>query len=139
MKVFIYIILFFVCFISCKKEYTANASRFKHGVFEIPAGKGYSKTIIKRIDSLQIETYTKTISISTDSSVSEKQVKHVDTLYIKWKNDFAYYLQMKTPKTDLDDDLIFVQINKVTDTSYSFTGRIGYSKFKQTGTVYLSK
>jgi len=44
---------------------------------------------------------------------------------------------MKNPKTDLDKDPIFVQINKVTDTSYDFTAKIGYSKFKQKGTLYL--
>lgn len=139
MKALVTIILFSFVFVSCKKEYKANPDRFKHGVFEIPAGKGYSKTIITRIDSLQIEEYTRTISISNDSLVTEKEVKHIDTLYITWKNNFAYYLQMKTPKKDLDEDPIFVQINKVTDDSYDFTAKIGYSKFKQTGTLYIKK
>ena len=117
MKYFVLILLFAICFVSCKKEYETNANRFKHGVFEIPGGKGYSKTIITRKDSIQIEEYTKSVSISNDSSVTEKTVKHIDTLYITWKNDFAYYLLMKNPKNDLDDDPIFVQINKVTDNS----------------------
>ena len=46
---------------------------------------------------------------------------------------------MKSPKTDLDKDPIFVQITKVTDSSYSFTAKIGYSNFKQKGTVYKVK
>jgi hypothetical protein len=110
-----------------------------YGTFEIPAGNGYGKTTIIRKDSLQIETYTKKVNISTDSLVSEKEIKHTDTLFIKWKNSFAYSLRMKSPKTDLDKDPIFVQITKVTDSSFSFTARIGYSNFKQNGTVYKVK
>lgn len=139
MRLIVSILLFSLAIISCKKGNSVSADRFKKGFFEIPGGKGYSKTTIQRIDSLQIEKYTKTISISTDSSSIEKKEMHIDTLYILWKNDFSYSLRMKTPKTDLDKDPIFVQINKVTDTSYNFTAKIGYSKFKQTGTVYLSE
>ena len=43
---------------------------------------------------------------------------------------------MKNLKTRLDKDPIFVRITKVTDSSYNFTVKIGYSKFKQKGTVY---
>jgi len=46
---------------------------------------------------------------------------------------------MKSPKTKLDKDPIFVQITKVTDSSYSFTAKIGYSKFTQKGVVYKVK
>ena len=109
------------------------------GVFEIPAGKGYSKTIVTRIDSLQIEEYTKFTEISTDSGVFKKENKVIDTLYIKWKNNFFYTLKMKSPKTELDNDPIFVQINKITENSYEFTAKIGFSEFKQKGTVYLIK
>ena len=139
MRIFVSILLFSLCFYSCKKAYKTSANRFKLGVFEIPAGKGYSKTIITRKDSIQIEEHTTTISISTDSTVTERKIKHIDTLYITWKNDFAYSLRMKNPKNDLDKDPIFVQINKISDDSYDFTAKIGYSKFKQTGTLYLSK
>ena len=52
-----------------------NNNQFKTGVFEIPAGDGYGKTIITRIDSLQIEEYTKTVSISTDSIVKDRSRK----------------------------------------------------------------
>ena len=38
---------------------------------------------------------------------------------------------MKSPKTDLDNDPIFVQINKITENSYDFTAKIGFSEFKQ--------
>lgn len=132
--------LFLTLFLSCKEvPIIDNNNQFKTGIFEIPAGKGYSKTIITRIDSLQIEEYTKTIEISTDSLVKNRVDKHIDTLYIKWKNNFSYILSMKNPKTSLDKDKIFVTINKVTDSSYSFTAKIGYSKFKQTGTVYKAK
>ncbi|WP_420553421.1 hypothetical protein [Tenacibaculum aiptasiae] len=125
--------------LSCSPEKKGDPTRFKYGTFEIPAGEGYGKTIIVRKDSLQIEEYTKKVSISTDSLTTVKEEKHIDTLYIKWKNNFAYNLKMKNPKTDLDKDPIFVQITKVTDSSYSFTARIGYSNFKQKGTVYKVK
>ncbi|WP_299010670.1 hypothetical protein [uncultured Tenacibaculum sp.] len=136
-----YLLTFLVLFlaISCTPEKKGDPTRFVHGTFEIPAGDSYGKTTIVRKDSLQIEEYTKKVSISTDSLVTEKEIKHIDTLYIKWKNNFAYTLRMKSPKTDLDKDPIFVQITKVTDSSYSFTARVGYSNFKQEGTVYKVK
>ena len=133
-----YVLTFLVLFLafSCTPEKKGDPTRFKHGTFEIPAGDNYGKTTILRKDSLQIETYSKKVSISNDSLITENQEYHIDTLYIKWKNNFAYSLRMKSPKTDLDKDPIFVQINKVTDTSYSFIAKIGYSNFKQKGTVY---
>ena len=140
MRKFLFILSAITIFISCKEvKIVDNNNQFKKGVFEIPAGDGYGKTIITRIDSLQIEEYTKTVSISTDSIVKDRIEKHTDTLYIEWKNNFSYILRMKSPKTALDKDQIFVKINKVTDSSFSFVARIGYSKFKQTGTVYKVK
>ena len=134
---FLLIILFFIT--SCSPEKKVDASRFMHGVFEIPAGDGYGKTIIIRKDSLQIEQYIKKVSVSNDSTSFEKETKHIDTLYIKWKNSFFYTLKMKSPKKELDKDPIFVQITKVTDTSYNFTAKIGFSNFKQDGTVFKVK
>ena len=125
--------------LSCSSSKDNDASRCKTGVFEIPAGKGYSKTIVKRIDSLQIEEYTKFTEISTDSGVYKKESTIIDTLFIKWKNNFFYTLKMKSPKTDLDKDPIFVQINKITENSYDFTAKIGFSEFKQKGTFYKIK
>jgi hypothetical protein len=136
--IFALITLFFTLS-SCKSEIKDNSGRFKKGVFEIPAGKGYSKTTILRIDSLQIEEYEKIISISNDSTSGEKRIKHIDTLYIKWKNNFFYTLKMKSPKKELDKDPIYVQITKISDSSYDFTAKIGFSKFKQDGTVYKVK
>ena len=63
----------------------------------------------------------------------------IDTLYIKWKNNFFYTLKMKSPQTELDNDPIFVQINTLSDSSYDFTAKIGFSEFKQKGTVYKIK
>ncbi|WP_299836638.1 hypothetical protein [uncultured Tenacibaculum sp.] len=136
-----YLILSFlaITLASCSPKIEGNPERFKFGTFEIPAGDNYSKTIIVRKDSLQIEYYTKKVTVSTDSIVTEKEVAHIDTLYIKWRNNFSYTLKMKSPKTDLDKDPIFVQMNKVTDSSYNYISRIGYSKFKPEGTVYISK
>lgn len=126
-------------FLSCRTEKKGNPERFKIGVFEIPAGDGYGRTLITRKDSLQIEEYSKKVRISNDSVTFEKEIKHIDTLYIKWKNNFFYTLKMKSPKKDTDKDAIFVQINKVTDTSYSFTAKIGFSNFKQKGTVFIAQ
>ena len=134
----IYTILFLVLLLlSCNSDNNNDVERFKLGIFEIPAGKGYSKTTVKRIDSLQIEEYIKYTEISTDSGVFKKENKVIDTLYIKWKNNFFYTLKMKSPKTELDKDPIFVQINKITKNSYDFTAKIGFSEFKQKGTVYI--
>jgi hypothetical protein len=130
------LVLLSLCLYSCGTETKGDPLRFRTGTFEIPASDSYGKTTIRRVDSLQIEEYTKKISISTDSLVTQKEEKHIDTLYISWKNNFAYTLRMKSPKTKLDKDPIFVQITKVTNDSYDFTARIGYSKFKQKGTVY---
>lgn len=135
MKYFYTFLVLFLVF-SCTPEKKGNPLRFKFGTFEIPQSDSYGKTVIIRKDSLQIEKYSKKVSISNDSLISEKNIIRIDTLYINWKNNFAYRLQMKNPKTDLDKDPIFVQITKVTDTSYNFTARIGYSNFKQKGTVY---
>jgi hypothetical protein len=133
-------ILIIVLFLSsCNSKKASNAERFKLGFFEIPAGKGYSKTIVTRVDSLQIEEYVKYTEISTDSGVFKRENKIIDTLYIKWKNNFFYTLKMKSPKTELDKDPIFVQINKLSDSSYDFTAKIGFSEFKQKGTVYKIK
>ena len=114
-------------------------NQFKTGVFHIPAGDGYGKTIITRIDSIQIEQYSKIISITKDGLAKDSIEIRIDTLYIKWKNNFSYVLKMKSPKSSLDKDAIYVQINKVTDSSYSFTAKIGHSKFQQKGTVYKTK
>ena len=128
----------FFLFSACSSE-KIDANRFKEGVFEIPAGNGYSKTVITRVDSLQIEEYEKIISISNDSVITEKRVKRIDTLYIKWKSNFFYSLKMKSPKKQLDKDAIYVQITKVTDSSYDFSAKIGFSKFATDGTIYKIK
>ena len=139
MKKLIGILTIIIALTSCNTEIKDNSDRFKKGIFEIPAGEGYGKTTITRIDSLQIEEYDKVVSISNDSVTTEKKVKHIDTLYIKWKNNFFYTLKMKSPKKKLDKDPIYVQITKVTDNSYSFTAKIGFSKFTTDGTIYKVK
>ena len=128
----------FLNFTSCSSK-KGDPERFRKGIFEVPAGKGYSKTIITRIDSLQIEEYDKIISISNDSMSGEKKIKRIDTLYIKWKNNFFYSLKMKSPKKQLDKDAIYVQITKITNDSYDFSAKIGFNKFLTEGTVYKVK
>jgi len=129
---------FLLTFTYCSTE-KGDPERFRKGIFEVPAGKGYSKTIITRIDSIQIEEYDKIISISNDSASGEKRIKYIDTLYIKWKNNFFYSLKMKSPKKQLDKDAIYVQITKITDDSYDFSAKIGFNKFLTDGTVYKIK
>lgn len=127
------ILTIIVTVVSCQSEIKDNSDRFKKGVFEIPAGEGYNKTVITRKDSLQIEEYEKAINNS------DVKRKHIDTLYIKWKNNFFYSLKMKSPKKELDKDPIYVQITKVTDSSYQFKAKIGFSKFATDGTIYKIK
>ena len=136
MKKILSILSLAVLFTACNPEVKGNPERFKSGKFEIPAGTGYSKTEIERIDSLHIEKYIKYIEVSTDSGSFVKEIEKIDTLYITWKNNFFYTLKMKSPKNDSDKDPIYVQITKVTNNSYDFSAKVGYSNFKQTGTVY---
>jgi hypothetical protein len=46
---------------------------------------------------------------------------------------------MKSPKKEIDKQPIFVQITKVNDSLYSFSAKVGYSNFKQEGTVFKIK
>jgi len=119
-----------IVFAACNTTIQGDADRFKTGVFEIPAGKGYEKTVLIRKDSLQIESYT------TTSSDGLTTTTHVDTLFIKWHNNFSYTLRMKSPKKSIDKDPIYVQFTKVTDSSYAFKAKIGYSNFVSDGVVY---
>lgn len=138
-KVILSLLSLLFVLLSCNSEIKDNSKRFKEGVFEIPAGKGYSKTTITRKDSLQIEEYEKIVNLSNDSITSVKRIKNIDTLYIKWKNNFFYSLKMKSPKTKLDKDPIYIQITQVTDSSYSFKAKIGFSKFTSEGNIYKIK
>jgi hypothetical protein len=116
MKKIVLIIAIIVLVISCKDE-PLKADRFKSGTFEIPAGKGYEKTIIIRKDSLQIEIYE----------------DRIDTLSISWKNNFNYTLKMIHPKTAIDEDPIHIKITNIEKNSYEFEAVIGHSNFIQKG------
>jgi hypothetical protein len=115
--------VFLIVFSSCKSEITDNSNQFKIGVFEIPAGKGFVKETIIRKDSIQIS----------------KHGNDIDTLSIKWKNNFFYTLRYINPKTDLQKDPMFVQINKINKNSYDFTVKIGFSKFSKKATIFKIK
>ena len=118
-----FIILSVLIFSSCKSEFDDNSERFKVGVFEIPAGKDFVKETIIRKDSIQIS----------------KHGNHIDTLSIKWKNNFFYTLKYINPKNDLEKDPMFIQINKINKDSYDFIVKIGFSKFAKKGTIYKTK
>lgn len=109
--------------ISCKSEFEDNSDKFKTGVFEIPAGDNFVKETIIRKDSIQISKYG----------------DNIDTLSIKWKNNFFYTLRYINPKNSLQKDPMFVQINKIKKDSYDFTVKIGFSKFTKKGTIYKIK
>jgi len=102
-----------------KLETTPSADRFKSGTFEIPAGKGYEKTIVIRQDSIQIEKYE----------------DRIDTLSISWKNNFNYTLKMLNPKTAIDEDPIHIKITSIKDDSYEFEAVIGNSNYVQKGEI----
>lgn len=118
MKKIVLIFSIIILVISCKDE-PLSADRFKSGTFEIPAGKGYEKTIIVRKDSLQIETYE----------------DRIDTLSISWKNNFNYTLKMIHPKTAIDEDPIHIKITNIEKNSYEFEAVIGHSNFIQKGEI----
>lgn len=140
MKQLFYICILMITMGACTPEIKGDPDRFKSGTFEVPGKEGIvSKTIISRQDSLQIERYTRYIEVSTDSGVFTKEDERIDTFYIEWKNNFFYTARMKSPRNDLDTEPMFYQITKVTDSSYNFTMNVGYSKFKQQGTVYKIK
>lgn len=136
MKKLVFLLIVLMVAISCEPKFTGNPDRFKNGIFEAPAVEGQvSKTTIIRKDSLQIEKYIKYLEVSTDSGVFIKEEKRIDSFSITWKNNFFYTCKMISPKTDFDKNPFFYQITKVTEDSYDFSLKIGYSKFSQTGTV----
>jgi hypothetical protein len=124
MRKIIFIFLSTLLLFSCKEvAIVDNNNQFKTGTFEIPAGKNFVKETIIRKDSLQISKYgTK-----------------IDTMTIKWKNNFFYTLKYINPKNELQKDPMFVQINKIYDNSYDFTVKIGFSSFSTKGTIYKVK
>ena len=128
-----------VTFTLCKPEIEGNPNRFKTGTFEVPAVNGISKSLILRKDSIQIEKYTKFTEVSTDSGVFLLKERKIDTFYIRWKNNFFYTARMKSPRTEIDKEPMFYQITKISENSYNFSMRIGYSEFRQTGTVIKIK
>lgn len=118
MKVYKVACLIFILFIACKEE-SINPDRFKQGTFLLPEGKGYSKTEITRIDSLQIEKYE----------------DRIDTLSIRWHNNFNYTLKMLHPKIAVDKEPIHVKITDIKDDRYTFDAVIGNSNYIQKGTI----
>ena len=108
---------------SCKSEIEDKSERFKVGTFEIPAGKNFVKETIIRKDSIQIS----------------KHGTHIDTLSIKWKNNFFYTLKYINPKNELQKDPMYIQIKQIYDDSYDFTVKIGFSKFTKKGTIFIAE
>ena len=123
MKYVFSVLVIFITFSSCETVINDNSDQFKTGVFEIPSGKGFVKETIIRKDSIQISKYG----------------DQIDTLSIKWKNNFFYTLRYINPKTDLQKDPMFVQINKIKKDGYNFTVKIGFSKFSKKGTILKLK
>ena len=123
MKYVFSVLIIFITFSSCETVINDNSDQFKTGVFEIPSGKGFVKETIIRKDSIQISKYG----------------DQIDTLSIKWKNNFFYTLRYINPKTDLQKDPMFVQINKIKKDGYDFTVKIGFSKFSKKGTIFKLK
>ena len=110
------VIVLLIVLNACQNE-PLSPDRFKQGIFEIPGGKGYDKTIVIRKDSIQIEKYQ----------------DRIDTLRITWINNFNYMLEMIHPKTAIDEDPIHVKITNIDKKSYDFEAVIGHSNFVQTG------
>ena len=117
-KKFISLLVLLSLIFSCSSD-NQDPDRFRTGVFEIPKGKGYEKTIITRTDSIQIEKYE----------------NKVDTLRIVWENPFNYTLTMVHPKNAIDEEPIHVKITRLKRNSYDFEAVIGHSNFVQKGTL----
>ncbi len=118
MKKIILFISIVTLLVGCTNE-SLGPDRFKTGTFEIPEGKGYSRTVITRIDSLQIEQYE----------------ERIDSFSISWKNNFNYSLKMTNPKSALDEEIIYVKITNIEKKSYDFEAVIGHSNYTQKGTI----
>ena len=118
MKKIALLLVLILSLLACKTE-GEDPDRFKSGIFEIPEGKGYAKTVISRYDTIQIETYQ----------------DRVDTLSIHWKNNFNYTLKMLHPKTAIDEDPIHIKITSIKKESYDFEAVIGHSNYIQKGTI----
>ena len=121
MRKIIFTLFVLTIIVSCKEAVIVDGNnKFKTGVFEIPAGKNFVKETLIRKDSIQIS----------------KHDGHVDTLSIKWKNNFFYTLRYINPKNEMQKDPMFIQINKVYENSYDFTVKIGFSNFSTKGTIH---
>lgn len=118
MKKIFYLITLLILMVSCKND-APDQNRFKSGTFEIPASKGYEKTIVTRIDSLQIENYD----------------GKIDTLSIQWKNNFNYTLRMLHPTSAIDEEPINIKITSIKENTYEFEATIGHSNFIQKGEI----
>lgn len=119
MKVVLGLFISLLFLSSCSSSGNVDLNSFRTGTFEIPAGKGFDKTMFVRTDSLQIEFYQ----------------NRTDSLSIVWKDNFNYTLYMLHPTSKLDKEPIRVRITSVKANSYEFEAIIGHSNFKQKGTV----
>ena len=119
MKNTVLLFVLFILILSCNND-ALSLDRFRTGNFEIPAGKGYEKTIIIRQDSLQIEKYE----------------SRIDSLSIVWKDNFNYTLKMLHPKSAIDEEPIHVKITSLKKNSYEFEAVIGHSNYIQKGTIF---
>lgn len=120
MKKIIFILILIIAVSSCRTDKKLDLDSYKTGTFIIPAGDSYSETLIKRIDSFQIETYE----------------GKVDTLLIHWDSDVKYTLTMLNEMNGMEDDPIHVKITRVNHDSYEFEAQIGHSNFKQKGEAF---
>ncbi len=118
MKSYFLGIALLLLFVNCSNE--LDPDRFKSGTFEIPESNGYEKTVVVRVDSLQIETYK----------------NKIDTLSIIWKDNFNYTLKMLHPTSPIDEDPIYVKITSISENSYTFEAVIGHSNFVQKGELF---
>ncbi len=112
-------VLILILIFGCDSNKKLDVTSFRTGKFEIPANDKYQKTTFQRFDTLQIETYE----------------DRIDSLSIHWKDNFNYTLKMLNPKKELDQEPIHVRITGIKSNSYTFEAQIGYSNYKQKGTV----
>ncbi len=118
-KTLLYFLLVLFLF-SCQNKTQTNIDSFKRGNYKTVLNDSKTTSFAIRNDSLQIETYD----------------NKKDTFYIKWNNDFEYFLLKKNPKTLLDSTPFYVKIIGIKDNSYTFKAYYKGSNFKQKGTAF---
>ena len=118
LRVPVFILLFVL--LSCQNKPQTNIKSFRTGEYKTVLDYKNISKLIRRNDSLQIETYD----------------NKKDTFYIEWVDNFEYILLKKNPKSLIDSTPFHVKITEIKRNSYTFSAYHKGSNFKQKGTAF---